>query len=331
MTGLREVFPKVFLLSLPLPFELEFVNVYLVKLSQGWMLIDCGMDTDAAFAVLSEALQAEGIRWTDIRQIFLTHMHPDHMGLSAKLLELSGAELLMHEHEARHLRLVTGSEQRLPWMEFVFTQAGVPKQLQERIDQHFSGIRKNFHDLIPNRTFSGGEEIETAIGRLIVHWTPGHSPGHVCLYCPEHRLLFSGDQILEDITPNIAWHPEQDTLADYLASLENLKDLEIDLILPSHGQPFSGHRVWIEETIEHHRQRCGQITALLREGSRTAHSLVGDLWRRELAPIHHHFAVFEVMAHLKYMQGQGSVISREQDGAIQWQTLKANVTALPAQ
>src|ERR1700730_5352844 len=142
-------------------------------------------------------------------------MHPDHMGLSLKLLGLTGAELLMHEAEARHLQLVTSAERRLPWLQQAFEDAGVTETMQERVDTHFAGIRKNFHMLSPDRLLTGGEELETAFGRLQILWTPGHSPGHICLYCPERKLLFSGDLILEHITPNIAWHPVHDTLAEF--------------------------------------------------------------------------------------------------------------------
>jgi len=314
----REVAPNVYSLALPLPFELESVNVHLVKLNDGWLLIDCGMETEPAFTVLSEAVKAMGIHWREIHQILLTHMHPDHMGMAARLLELTGAKLLMHEAEAQHLQLVARGDKRVPWMELVFAKAGVPADLQARMDRHFLQIRKNFHDLSPDRLLTGGEDIETAIGHLRVHWTPGHSPGHICLYCPEQRLFFSGDQILEHITPNVAWHPDLDTLADFLESLEGLRHLEIDLIIPSHGTPFAGHREWITQTIQHHRDRCDQIAGLLRETPRTAHNLVGLLWQRQLSPINHHFAIFEVLAHLEYMQRQGRVYPRDQNGAVEW-------------
>src|SRR5262249_38754052 len=97
-----------------------------------------------------------------------------------------------------------------------------------------------------------------------------------------------------------------------------LRELEIDLILPSHGGPFAGHHAWIEETIRHHHERCDQIFGLIEQAPRTAHSLVGDLWRKQLSPINHHFAVFEVLAHLEYMQRQGRVQYRDQDGAQAW-------------
>ncbi len=318
MAEFREVFPHVLKLALPLPFELDSVNVYLVALIDGFLLIDCGMETEPAFEILRGALEKRGIAWAEIRQILLTHMHPDHMGMASRLLALTGAELAMHQAELRHLRLVTGGGRRIPWQDEVYQQAGVPKGLESKMDAHFAGIRKNFHDLAPSRELSGGEQIPTAIGPLEVVWTSGHSPGHICLYSREHKLLFSGDQILEKITPNIAWHPDRDMLAEFLESLRRLAALEVDLILPSHGEPFSGHRAWIEATTSHHGERCDEILGLVREVPQTAHQMVAQLWRRPLSPINHHFAVFEVMAHLEHMRRQGRVRPSEANGTLEW-------------
>ena len=312
------VFPGVHRIELPLPFELSTVNIHLVHLENGYLLVDCGMETDASFAALETGLAQLGIAWRDIRQILLTHMHPDHMGLSARLLELTGAELWMHEREERQLALVNTPSERSGWIGRAFVESGVPEALQARMQKHFGAIRKNFHPLSPDRLLTGGESISTAIGPLEVLWTPGHSPGHICLHSARHRLLFSGDQILPNITPNISWMPEEDALADFLRSLERLKPVDVDLILPSQGLPFSGHRGWIDETVQHHRERCDEIHALLLGAPFTAYNLVGQLWRKQLSPINHQFALLEVLAHLEYMQRQGRIQRQNSSGAIQW-------------
>ena len=113
MTAHREIAPGVHAIRLPLPFELESINIYLVRQDDGWLLIDCGMDTRESRERLEAALPSVGVAWTDIRAILLTHMHPDHMGLCGWMQERSGAPVLIHRLEAEHLDEILSSERRL--------------------------------------------------------------------------------------------------------------------------------------------------------------------------------------------------------------------------
>jgi glyoxylase-like metal-dependent hydrolase (beta-lactamase superfamily II) len=305
----REVLPGVYLVALPLPSSLGSVNVYLVRLADGYLLVDCGMDTAPSFHALDQALADLAIGWKEIRQILLTHIHPDHMGLAPKALELSGAGLSLHSLDKALLDELAAHETNIAWAAKVMAQWGTPAGLIQEINGAAGAVQKNFRRLEPNHWLTGGERIATAIGDLEVLWTPGHSPGHVCLYHAGSRTLFAGDVILEHITPNISWRPGKDALAEYLRTLEYLNGIEVDLILPSHGEPFSGHRAWIRQTLAHHEERCASILALLGDGPRTPHSMVAPLWPRTLSPVHYRFAIFEVMAHLDYLERRRQVRS----------------------
>ncbi len=295
------VSPGVHLFELPLPFSLGTVNVYLVRLTHGFLLIDCGMNTDACFAALDSARQSLGVEWREIHEILLTHIHPDHMGLAPRLLALTGASLSMHPSDALLLARITSSDDRRRTDEQL-AGAGSPPETIAETHWAFAEIGKNFQELQPRTLLSGGETIAIEGGTLEVIWTPGHSPGHLCLYDAQRRLLFSGDHILEHISPKVGWQPEDDPLGAYLQSLRNIEALDIDLILPSHGFPFRGHREWIAGALAHHRERCDRILEFLNEGAKTSHELVCKLWTRPLSPFHYRFAVYEVLAHLEYLR-----------------------------
>jgi glyoxylase-like metal-dependent hydrolase (beta-lactamase superfamily II) len=321
----REVLPSVHLLELPLPFSMGLVNVFLVRLDDGFLLIDSGMDTEPCFAALDRAREGIGFEWSDIRQVLLTHMHPDHIGLAKRLVELSGATLLMHNVDVQLLDKMSTGTPRQSWVEGVLKDAGVPVGVMAQVECAFAEIQKSFRKLQPDCTLSGGEVLNTSIGELQVIWTPGHSPGHVCLYCPERRVLFSGDHMLEHISPNIGWQPDHDALGEFLDSLDRIDPLEIDVILPSHGGPFTGHREWIRKTIEHHKQRCDRIVSSLSKRPKTAHELVEELWDRQLSPFHYRFAIFEILAHLDFLARRDRLASCRQNGASVWQLVDETI------
>lgn len=313
----KEKCPGVTTITLPMPWELESVNVHLIELDQGFLLVDSGIATEECFDALESALEERRVKWTDIRMLCLTHLHPDHIGLSWKILKLSGARLLMHRAEAEYLALVA-REARAPFFAQAMLLAGVPEDLQGRMDHALRDIRRHFREHSPDWLLEGGEHIAIRGGTLEVLWTPGHSPGHICLYSPEHRYLISGDHLLQFITPNIGWHPDTDMLAQYLDSLARLEPFDVDLVVPSHGRAFQGHRERIAETARHHEERCGEILKHVTRDPLTAQELVKLMWPRGLTPFHHHFAVFEVLAHLEYLERRGRVIWEARNGGARW-------------
>ncbi len=313
----REVIPGAWRIELPLPWLLGTINIFLLRTDDGYLLIDCGMDTEACAAALDAAFLDLGVAWTDVRRILLTHVHPDHIGMAPRLLKLTGAELLMHADDLEFLHEMSDSGRRGARVQRTLALAGVPVEMR-RDDASAVEIERNFHRLSPDRLLKCGDVFDTACGPLEVICTPGHSPGHVCLYASRHKALFSGDHMLERITPNINWHPGKDALGDFLDSLEKVAGIDIELVLPSHGSPFPGHREWIARTAGHHEDRCGKILEALRDGPKTAHELVADLWTRKLPPFHHRFAVYEVLAHLEYLRLRGRVRSEADAGGALW-------------
>lgn len=314
----REVVPGIYMLELPLPFSLGIVNVYLARLESGYLLIDTGMQTEACFDALARALEGLGVPWRDIRHILLTHIHPDHMGLASRLIGLTGATLDLHRADDELLAQITNTDVHRDWQQEILTTAGVSPEMRALVHSSMFEIQQSFERLKASRLLAGGETIATAHGVLDVIWTPGHSPGHVCLYDRARRVLISGDHILQHISPNIGWQPGRDALGEFLASLDTIAALDVDLILPSHGAPFSGHREWVQKTHEHHAERCARIVELVDSGATTAHLIAERLWNRHLSPFHYRFAIFEVLAHLEYLERRVVLRADRRNGVYLW-------------
>src|ERR1051325_3637853 len=98
-----QVSDGIWLMKLPLPFPVAIINVYLIRLEEGFLLLDCGLKTRACREALEQGIATAGARFSEIRQLIVTHLHPDHFGLAAEVRQRSGAGIWMHAAEAAHV------------------------------------------------------------------------------------------------------------------------------------------------------------------------------------------------------------------------------------
>lgn len=292
-------------IPLPLPFGPPHVNVYLLPCPDGWMLIDTGMDTPECWNALTAAMNDAGVAPGQLRQIVVTHLHPDHCGLAARLRDASGATVWMHRSDAELLLRLTGTRRPQELLEEAMKQAGTPDSFRPSVLSSYDRLLRTFPALSPDAYLEDGESLESWLGPLQVLWTPGHAPGLCCLYSQEFGYLFSSDHVIEDITPHVGWLPEpdgsvQDHLGQYLESLNRLDGLEVQKVLPAHGAPFSELRDWTARTREHHAARARDIAQFQSDGADVADDLIRRLWPRELRPMEYQLALTSVLAYLEH-------------------------------
>ncbi|MFQ5827211.1 MAG: MBL fold metallo-hydrolase, partial [Dehalococcoidia bacterium] len=226
MTDAMEVYPGVHQLKVPIPDNpLGYLNAYLVQGRDGWLLVDTGWNTEDAFASLEGQLKGLGVGFGDIAHIVVTHLHPDHYGLAGRLKELSPARLYLHRRDAAFIRTrYVDFEDLLRRMAEFLRVHGVPEDILPQLQMASMPVLPFVAYAEPDVRFEGGETLSTGLFDLEVIWSPGHSPGHICLYERQKRLLFAGDHILPLITPNVSRNVQSgdNPLADYMASLRKM-------------------------------------------------------------------------------------------------------------
>ena len=315
-----EVTPGIYQLKLPLPnIPLEYINTYLVQGDKGYLLVDTGWDIEGVFDSLKQQLDEKSIEFEDITQIVVTHIHPDHYGLAGKIKQFSHATLAMHHIERGFIesRYVTMDELLQQLEQWLYAN-GVSREELPELQMASVEMAKFVDPILPDIVFSGGETVSCGAFNFQVLWTPGHSPGHICLYETNQKVLISGDHILPTITPIIGLHPQSNNnpLGDYLDSLNTMKQLDVKLILPGHEHPFTGLKQRIQHIIQHHAQRNSEILRILNTVPKTTYQIATEMtwlsdingvgWQ-ELTPLSKRLAVLETMAHLEYMRATGKI------------------------
>ncbi|WP_275464897.1 MBL fold metallo-hydrolase [Streptomyces noursei] len=334
----------VWSIAVPIPDNpLGHTLVHLLETDRGPVLIDTGWDDPDSWDTLTAGITACGFDPADVHGVVITHHHPDHHGLSATVRETSGAWIAMHTADAAVVRRSRAAEPG-QWLDYVLvklTTAGAP-------DDHLEPLRAaraagrgrklpGRRAALPDRAIEPGELLDLAGRRVRAIWTPGHTPGHVCLHLEEAHpaqqgapatarptgfgRLFSGDHLLPGITPHIGLYEDPDDVApdlldrgdplgDYLDSLERIARLAPAEVLPAHQHAFPDAAGRVRELIAHHEERLTDLRTLLREPL-TAWQLATSMqWNRPWAEIpagSRTIAVSEAEAHLRHLVKRGHV------------------------
>jgi len=323
-----EIAPGIHQLKVPIPDNpLGNLNCYLVKGKDGWLMIDTGWYTPDAYEALKSGLKALGLTTTDIASMIITHVHPDHFGLAGRIKHSSPkTRLIMHRWEADLIesRYIKFAELREKW-DPLLMRHGVPLDEIESLKSASMPTLQYVITTMSDDTVYGGEIISTGMYDLEVIWTPGHSPGHICLYEPKNQMLFSGDHVLPTISPNVSYNAQSgdNPLGDYIGALHKVQNLPITKVLPAHEHIFTDLRGRIDQIIEHHAARKQEMLRVIaREhhhayyiASQVTWSLPGLIWN-QFPPMHRRMAVSETVAHLESMRWEGTAIRITTDGVI---------------
>lgn len=321
-----ELVPGLHQIRLPIPIKtLKSVFVYLVRDGDQNLLIDTGWNSEETYDALTTAFNEIGFSIGEIQNIVISHLHPDHFGLAARIKrESAKGRVLMHRFDAENLQERIQSHKRfLGNLDNWLLMHGTPVQVLGEMTG--SSLEKMEDPSQPDVKLRGGELLKVGDKfRFEVIHTPGHTIGQICLYDQGgSTVLFSGDHVLPTITPNVSLSPLYvgDPLGDYVKSLEILRPLKVSKILPSHEYVFENLEKRLKEIEQHHTNRLQNTLDVVNSaGGPVSGYEVASMLRwyadwEKLNPWEKRAAVMETLAHLEHLKRNGKVAEvRDEEG-----------------
>lgn len=263
---MREVYPEIYLNELPLTGNpLKSINIFIIRTKDRNLIIDTGFNNpEVQRAMMDYIHELElDLAKTDL---FLTHLHSDHVGLASYLegqgigniyISAVDGELVKdgRDPNGEHWKQIVANAHR---------QGLGPDKL--RIEDHpgFKNRPEEIFDYIPCKP---GDTLDVGDFHFVMVDEEGHSPGMLGLYEEEKKILFCGDHILGKITPNITFWGKEfgDSLGTYLKNLEKIKDYDIQYLFSSHRFLVEDVNARIDELIRHHERRLNETLSILQK------------------------------------------------------------------
>jgi len=315
----EELTPDLFRIRVPLPESpLKYLNSYIVRSPERNLIIDTGFNRQECLETMRSGLDKLGIN-LDKTDFFITHLHADHFGLIQKLASDS-SQVIFSRPAKELLESWEGFETMIAFA----AKNGFPEhELRALLDAHPGA--KYGSEWIPGlRALDDGDSIDIGGYHFQCVATPGHTMGHICLYEPDRKLFIAGDHILIDITPHIqCWSDAENPLKLYLASLDKVSELDIDLVLPGHRRLIEDHRARIEELKEHHCRRLDEVLTILemspqdafQVASRMTWDIKAESWD-QFPLVQKWFATGEALSHLVYLEREGKATRRTENDIV---------------
>lgn len=321
--GYMEVANGVLWIRLPLPMALDHVNCFAFDDGDGWTIVDTGFDSKKTREMWRDLMQGP-LAGRPVHRVFVTHYHPDHIGLAGWFQTEFGAELVTTRTSWLLARMLVLDVEKTPTPETLafWRSAGMDPEIYERrrTERPF-----NFADCVTPLPAGYTRVVEGDAFRMGQrNWTvrmgDGHAPEHATLWSLDDNLVVGGDQLLPSISPNLgvyANEPDADPVGEWLTSCDKMALVARpeQFVLPGHKLPFTGLPFRMEQLIENHRSALDRLLKHL-QTPRTAADSFTPLFKRKIGEGVYGLALVEAVAHVNHLHQNGLVDrTRRDDGA----------------
>ena len=323
-----EIVPGLYQIKVPVPIKsLRYVFVYLARDGEDNLLIDTGWNEEDSYKALTDGFAEIGLSIKDVRNVVISHLHPDHFGLADRIKKQAlRCRVYMHKADADSLRENVQDQARFlaNLHDWLHTHGTPDSVLNEILGS--SALEKFVNPIPPDVRLDGGELLR--VGKRfafeVIH-TPGHTIGQICLYERNgSKLIFTGDHVLPTITPNVSLSPlyDGDPLGDYLNSLETLREYDVTKVLPSHEYVFDNLPKRLGEIEKHHVERLQNTLDVVNSGNgaMSGYEVASKLrwytgsWEK-LSAWEKRAAVMETLAHLENLKRKGKITEAQEGEA----------------
>lgn len=318
MTGLSLVHQ----LTVPTGLPVGTVNLYALKTSAGYYLIDGGVATEEAKKLIRDWLPSPLVG------ILITHGHPDHLGIAWELAEEHECPIYLNSEELSRLK---EPELQRKVIDRLLVQGGLPEEELHPVSEGYEKIRK-IHEMkatgVIIKELLPGQRFATELGDLEVVYTPGHSSGHCCFYLINEGKLFSGDHILPNISPNPILAMGKDgkrrrVFIEYLESLNSIESLSVNMVYPGHGKPFNNLSEVMDRFRAYHCLREQGILAMLSDEPQTPYQIAQKVYP-EMKGMDIFLGISKVWGHLDLLEPEGKVLSLQKKGLTYYRLLRVS-------
>jgi glyoxylase-like metal-dependent hydrolase (beta-lactamase superfamily II) len=307
-------------LAIPTPFAVGRVNVYLID-DEPLTLVDAGPNSGTSLDELQRGIAGLGHSIADIELVILSHQHIDHLGLVSLVASHSGAEVAALDVAVPYIENYSVEAQAEDDFAYdMMLRHGIPQDVATALRSVSRAFQAWGARADVTRVLHDHGEIQLRDRTLRAHHRPGHSPTDTVFHDRERGILIAGDHLLRHISSNPLITRPRDgsgerpqSLVTYLESLRATREMELDLVLPGHGEPITDHRALIDERFSMHERRAEKLQRLIAERPRSAHELAQALWGN-IAVTQAYLTLSEVLGHLDVLLNAGSVREIQRDG-----------------